>query len=162
MVDSLSCKLTTGDTDETYLRYLKYARGRLSDLKDYKRDGFYLSVIEDVSLKDFVDVRLRYCKEVHSSDCSECHSLVGVARDILDNGLVEVASVFRKHFPKVQYQSSKATRRLMQLPVVVFDICGAEQSFNTKLYAMERRQGVDYAEMIYLMRKAVPKRKILH
>ena len=109
----------------------------------------------------FVDVCLKYCKETHSSDCLECSSLVGVAKDILENELVEVSSVFRKYFPKVQYQSSKATRRLMQLSVVVFNLFESEKPSNGKLYLMEQKEGVDYGHMINLMRKAVHKSNML-
>ena len=72
---------------------------------------------------------------------------------MLENGIVQVTSVFRKHFPNVKYQSSKATKWIMQLPVVVFTICQtSEQSSSQKLYVVQQKKGVNYAEMIYFSR----------
>lgn len=47
---------------------------------------------------------------------------------------------------------------MMQLPVVVFDICDAEQSSNEKLCVIELKKGIDYEQLIYLMRKAIPRK----
>lgn len=136
------------------MTYLKHCKRRLSDLKDYKKSGYYQSLIDDLSLEDFICARQRYCRETHANDCQECCSLIGVARSILEDGIVELSCVFRKYFPQVNYQSSKATRRVMQLPVIVFS--SETGSGNQKLFVIEQKNGVDYSQMIYLIQKVVP------
>ena len=46
----------------------------------------------------------------------------------------------------------------MQLLVLVFDIRDAEHSYNKKLCVIELKKGIDYGQLIYLMRKAIPRK----
>ena len=48
----------------------------------------------------------------------DCPALTNLASEILQKGIVKVSEVFKVQFPS-KYQSDKAVRRLMQLPVVI-------------------------------------------
>lgn len=110
---------------------------KLSNEDSYKiDDGLYKSLIDNISLVEFSIVKLLYCEANHRNTCTECKALAECAIDISECGVTSLRKVFCKHFPKSKYISNKAVRRLMNLPVIIFDtktkLVGADRLFVTE------------------------------
>lgn len=110
---------------------------KLSNEDSYKiDDGLYQSLIDNISLVEFSNVKLLYCEANHMNTCTESKALAECAIDISECGVTSLRKVFCKHFRKSKYISNKAFRRLMQLPVIIFDtktkLVGANRLFVTE------------------------------
>ena len=108
--------------------------------------GIYLSRICDMTLTEFILARKLYCKmQVHSrwEECTQCLPLIKLANEISGHGLCQVSSLFKNLFSSNRYRSEKAVRKLIQLPVAVFELeiqgKGSQRHFVTEL-----NPGVDY------------------
>ena len=128
-----------------YRRYVIHVSSSLS--KGTKGSSVYLSNINDLTLNEFVVVRKLYCR-LHHGDatpehCCRCRPLVQLSERINAAGICELSVVYRAVFSDVQYQSHKAIRKLMQLPVAIFKLeLGGPGS--QRLYVSEIRLRVDY------------------
>ena len=102
-------------------------------------NGFYVSKISDLSLKEFVLARQEYCHQYHLKGCTECMRLISAAKCILTENVVKLQSVYVDHFLNKgsRYKSEKAVKRLMQLPVVVFPV---KQHQRVALYVTESEE----------------------
>ena len=82
--------------------------------------------VNDLTLNEFVVVRKLFCKLHHRDttpeECSRCHPLICLSERICSEGICELPSLYREVFPTLQYQSDKAVRKLMQLPVAIFKL----------------------------------------
>ena len=137
--------------------YAKYLTMKLSDLSQCKKDdGVYQSLIDELSLNDFIEARQEYCTSKHNvENCSKCIGLLGSARDVLELGIVELSILFKKHFPDINYVASKAVRRLMQLPVVV--VCLKLKGPGSQvLFVTESKRNVDYKSYAEWLKKLEP------
>lgn len=103
----------------------------------------------------FVKARAAYCLQNHAVGCRECNLLIQIAKDIIDEGVVDVADTFRKYYPKRLYKSYNAKRRFMALPVVVFEM-SSQQKGSQRLVMIEQQAGVDYITFVSLFRKLIP------
>ena len=70
-------------------------------------DGIYVSLIEGMTLEEFISVRKLYCEENHKKPCAECDCLVNAAGDILECVVVDLKSLFLRHFKTSSYKSDK-------------------------------------------------------
>ena len=106
----------------------------------------YLSSIHNLNLQEFILARKLYCKlQGHdiSDDCRICSPFINLANVILEQGICKVSSLFKRLFDNVKYQSDKAVRRLMQLPVAVFRM-ELQGPGSQCLFVTERQPGVNY------------------
>ena len=131
-----------------YERYLFHVKSNLSEqVKHLCSENVYLSSVKDITLNQFIVVRKWYCKFHHKNvtfqTCVKCQQLILLAEMIRDEVFCELSSLYRKIFPNLKYQSDKAIRKLMQLPVVIFKL-QLHGPGSQKLYICERRQMVDY------------------
>ena len=123
-----------------YERYLPYTRIGISDALKVD-SNLTKSLIEDVSLEDFVVAREMFCQRTHKQYlCDNCITLIEMAKDIQKRGVVPVSVIYRQH-SKVTYKPSKAVRLLMQLPVAVF-------RFSGQLFVTELVQGDDISKFV--------------
>ncbi|CAH3159030.1 unnamed protein product [Porites lobata] len=83
-------------------------------------DQLRFSRMTAVSLEEYRRYRAEYCTRYHKEQCVECDALINMALHISQKGIVKVSDVYKSQFPEKKYQSDKAVRRLMQLPVVIF------------------------------------------
>ena len=103
-------------------------------------EGRYISMIEHVSLKEFVLIRRVFCEKHHlAKTCQECSKLISAAQTILEKGITLLKDVFVKHFLKdsSKYKTDKAIRRLVQLPVAIIPIY-SKTNKSTTLYVTEK------------------------
>lgn len=138
-----------------YNRYVALKGSCLSDLTKCKvADGTYVSMIEDMTLEEFIDIRQLYCENNHAKPCSECRNLVAAAKEILKSLVVDLKTLFLEHFTIVSYKTDKAVRRIMQLPVVVIRVC-LEGPGSQRLYVTPKMRGVNYSLFPSLIEKCV-------
>jgi len=102
-----------------YLPYVKAGPG------ERPSKGIYLSNVKNLNLSEFILARKLYCKfQGHGNcwkDCKICSQLINLANTISEEGICQVSTIFRKLFNQI-YQSDKAIRKLMHLPVAVFEM----------------------------------------
>ena len=142
-----------------YNRYVASKGSCLSDITKCKvADGIYVSMIEDITLEEFVDVRQLYCENKHNKPCCfDCKNLAA-ARKIFNSVVVDLKTLFLEHFTTVIYKSDKAVRRIMQLPVAVIRLC-MEGPGSHKLYVTSKTRGVNYSLFPRLIEKLVISRR---
>ena len=110
---------------QLYERYLFHVNANLSKGAN-SGSKVYLSSINDLTLNEFFVVRKLFCKLHHRDtvprECSRCYPLIRLSEKIGNEGICELSSLHRALFPTVKYQSDKAVRKLMQLPVAIFKL----------------------------------------
>ena len=131
---------------QLYERYLFHVNANLSKGAN-SGSKVYLSSINDLTLNEFVVVRKLFCKLHHRDtkplQCSRCYPLICLSERICNEGICELSSLYRALFPTVKYQSDKAVRKLMQLPVAIFKL-ELSGPGSQRLYVSEMRATVDY------------------
>lgn len=143
--------------EQLYHRYLVHINSNLHKKAD-TGSKVYLSSVDDLALDEFVVVRKLYCKLHHGDsspeECHVCAPLICLAEKICDEGLCELSALYRAVFPNIRYQSDKAIRRLMQLPVAIFrlELSGPGSQ---RLYVSEIRKSLDYDAFTQLCQKAL-------
>ena len=145
----------TEECQQLYERYLFHVKSNLSEqAKHLCSENVYLSFVKDIMLNQFIVVCKWYCKFHHKNvtfqTCVKCQQLILLAEMIRDEVLCELSSLYRKMFPNLKYQSDKAIRKLMQIPVVIFKLQLHGRGLQ-KLYICERRQMVDYKAFFSVM-----------
>ena len=141
----------TDSIDESlYYEYLGQVNTNLSEGNKLSDDGIYVSKLNNMCLEDFSLLRSALCSRRHFNTCGECPRLINAAKDIVASGVCEVSHLFRKHFLS-SYRSFNATKRFMQLPVVVFKVC--QKPGMQKLYIIEKNGNVDYQTLVSLVHK---------
>ena len=139
--------------EEKFTKFTCNVRSGLSDLSKCTRgNGMYVSTMTSVSLKEYVTYRTEFCARFHKTNCMDCPALTNLASEILRKGIVKVAEVFKMQFSSSKYQSDKAVRRLMQLPVVIFK--------RENLFVTELRSDVNYDKMVDWIEKIVPQNDV--
>ena len=130
----------TAVDEEIFVNFRQNVCVGLSDLgKCCRGDGLYISMMTAVSLEPYQTNRAESCTRYHNEKCTECSALNKMASHILQEGIVKVCDLYKRQFPSHKYQSDKAVRRLMQLPVVIF-----KQEF---LFVTAYRPMLDYRKM---------------
>lgn len=98
-----------------YIKYKKYVGVDLS--QDYKIGNMYISH-EGILVK----ARQIHCDlHGHASNCY-CKSLIDAAKEIINNGICQLALLYKKYLNQFQYKSDKAVHQFMQLPVAIFPV----------------------------------------
>ena len=129
---------------EILQRYLSHIKVNKS--AEQPGRGIYLSRICDLTLTEFILARKLYFKmQVHSrwEECTQSLPLIKLANEISGHGLCQVSSLFKNLFSSNRYHSEKAVRKLMQLPVAVFEL-EIQGKGSQRLFVTELNPGVDY------------------
>ena len=104
-----------------FVKFVRNVRLNLSDQNASSQDDqLRFSRMTAVSLEEYRRYRAEYCTRYHKEQCVECDALINMVLHISQKGIVKVSDVYKSQFPEKKYQSDKAVRRLMQLPVVIF------------------------------------------
>ena len=128
-------------------------RLNLTDISEQSiRQGLYVSRMKSVSLEEYSAYRAKYCMMYHKNQCSACLPLMNMASHIIQEGIVKVSEVYKREFPATKYQSDKAVRRLIQLPVVILKL--------EHLFVTELKPDLDYRTLIDWIKKTMPGKEV--
>ena len=136
-----------------FVKFVRNVRLNLSDQNASSQDDqLRFSRMTAVSLEEYRRYRAEYCTRYHKEQCVECDALINMALHISQKGIVKVSDVYKSQFPEKKYQSDKAVRRLMQLPVVIFK--------QQHLYVTELRSEVDYKTFVDWIARTMPMKRV--
>ena len=101
----------------------------LTDIKLQTISQFVkVSLFEGLSLLEFIVAEKARCKEIHNNVpvCSRCSSLIDAANIIvLNENPVPLPYLWNKCFCDIPYNSEKARRKILQMPVCAVYVNGA-------------------------------------
>ena len=129
-----------------YKSYLAYC-------KDYTKiqHNICVSKCTELSLVEYCYIAHEYCMQFHDQQkCTHCQVMIKAGNIVIAHGLVLLSQVFKACFPDVTYTSTKAKRRLLQLPLVAVTI-GISSSGKAEVYLLEALKGLDYAKLTEFM-----------
>ena len=139
--------------DRHFHDFVCNVRLNLSDVSEQSvRQGLYISRMNAVCLEEYSAYQADYCMRYHKKHCSACPPLMNIASHIVQEGIVKVSEVYKREFPATKYQSDKAVRRLMQLPVVILKL--------EHLFVTELRPDLDYRTLINWIKKTMPGKEV--
>ena len=107
-----------------------------------------VSVINDLTLKDYYSVRKYTCHGTHVHSCT-CDSMLQVAAEVIKQGIVSLSETFKRNFPNITYHSRNAKRLLLQMPLVSILIRG-------ELFLMEKISNFNYSLLTTFFEKKLP------
>lgn len=82
-----------------------------------------VSLIEDLSLEQYLIAKAEKCQQDHET-CSTCCSMVEAGKVVLENKIVRLTYLWSKCFTGIAYESDKAQRRLLQMPLAALNVQG--------------------------------------
>ena len=138
-----------------YHKYAKYFLKRISCGNKVNPDLIH-SCIVDLSLKEFVVARTIYCYKNHENhvNCSVCKSFIGMAEEIIEKGLCPLTVLYRQHCDQ-PYKTDKATRLVMQLPVIIFLL-------NKQLFVTESDREINMTKFVSFTSQLVKPEHVSH
>ena len=80
-------------------------------------DGVIVLQISDFSLTGCVAMQSKLCATTHCQPCLNCPPLLKVANIVLKEGVCPLRQAFELTFPGVTYDTEKARRKLLQMPL---------------------------------------------
>ena len=111
-----------------------------------------VSRVSNLSLAEYVLALPAYCVAKHREGCSECSSLLQVAKTILENGFVKLSDAHRSAFPSVSYHSHSAKRKFLKMPLAALRV-GLPKSGYAEVFLFERFAGVNYHQFLQLLNR---------
>ena len=108
--------------------------------------GVCLSKFSDISLSQFVTVNSAECTASHYQPCAMCSPFLSIASIILKNGYHSLREGFTVVYPRVPYDTEKAKRKLLVMPLACIRIRqpSGGKAFNLLLELMP---AVDYSKI---------------
>ena len=82
------------------------------------------------------------CSMYDKAPCGNCNSLIYVANQVLCERYITLPEAFRKVSPQVKYDTSKARRKLLPMPLVTIRVGNPDLGYSFILL-LERYWGVD-------------------
>lgn len=119
---------------------------RLSETKIF--NGTRKSIMEGLSLAEYIMAKEAKCSQEHTN-CLNCSSLVNSAKTVLERKIVPLSALWTKCFHDTPYDSEKAQRRLLQMPLVAVKV-------NGRMYIFEKdSECSDYDAKVISIAKAI-------
>ena len=81
------------------------------------------SLFQDLTLAEYATAKEQNCREYHRDCKVNCQEMVQVSKIVLQRKLEPLSCLWRKAF-KTTYDSEKAQRRLLQMPIAVLKMNG--------------------------------------
>ncbi len=106
----------------------------------------HVSLVEDLSLSDYVRAREAHCSRFHRSPCVNCERMLRVAQLVLTEGYCSLYPAFSIVSPGVKYTAETARRKLLQMPLVAVRL-GNPNKGNSFTILLEYCHGVDYSRL---------------
>ena len=126
----------------TYIAESNHSGQRMQDICD----GVSVCCYSSLSLGDYVLARSEFCSRTHAQPCNICAQLLKVADAILKEGYVTLQEAYRLVSPNAKYDTEKAKRKLLQLPIASIRI-GQAASGTAFTILMEYHQSVQYDKL---------------
>ena len=111
-----------------------------------------VSRVRNLSLAEYMLALPAYCAAKHSESCTECSSLLQVAKTVLENGFVKLADAHRSAFPSVSYHSHSAKRKFLKMPLAALRL-GLPNSGYAEVFLFEHFAGVNYYQFLQLLNR---------
>ncbi len=109
-------------------------------------DSVHVSLVEGLSLSEYVRAREAHCAQFHKSPCAKCGSVIRVAQLVLTEGYCSLPLAFSIVSPGVKYSAETARRKLLQMPLVAVHV-GNPSKGNLFTILLEHCHGVDNSRM---------------
>ena len=98
---------------------------RLSDkLSQTVTEFVKVSAFEGLSLPQYVLAKNARCKQIHNycETCLKCSGLINAAKLIIEKNVVSLSYLWNKCYPNISYDSGKAQRKFLQMPICVLNV----------------------------------------
>lgn len=116
----------------------------LTDIKSQTISEFVkVSLFEGLSLSEYALAKNVRCEQIHNchNTCMKCSSLINAAKLVLEENVVPLPYLWNKCCPNMPYNSGKAQRKFLQMPVSAVTVNGA-------VYITEKKEThMDYASL---------------
>lgn len=99
------------------------------ELYKYKKinNSLDISIFEGRGLRDYVKVRKYVCCSEHCQPCKKCPPLLKVVEKIIEEGCIRLNEAVAICNPGLPYNSSRAKRKLLQMPLAAIKIPAPDQ-----------------------------------
>jgi hypothetical protein len=81
-----------------------------------------VSLIEGLSLKQYLLAKAEKCQREHKNCLTSCSSLVKAGNIVSEKKCVPLSYLWNKCFTSIAYESDKAQRRLLQMPLAALNV----------------------------------------
>ena len=102
-----------------------------------------VSELNRMSLDEYIQVSIEYCRTRHTDSCKRCLPLVIAAKLVKDRGICPLSHIYRQVFLFTKYNNRAAKRKLLQIPVAAIR-CGSPESGTSRTFLMEILPGCDH------------------
>ena len=127
--------------------YLKQCKKCLCDNKLQRVfESVHISLVEGLSLSEYVVARQYYCSRNHKTPCTTCERMLNVAQVVLSEGYCSLSKAFGVVSQEVTYSAEKARRKLLQMPLVSIRIGNPAKGKSSSII-LEHFHGVNYSKM---------------
>lgn len=114
----------------------KLADSKLQTITEFVKVN--VSLFEGLSLSEYIVAKKARCKEIHNNLalCSKCYSLIDAATIILNENPVTLPCLWNRCFNNIPYNSGKAKRKILQMPVSALSV-------NNAIYVTEKKETLE-------------------
>lgn len=120
---------------EATTSYLLYSKQSLNNYTVIN-ENTSVSKLDDLSLKEYTDVKKYICEQEHGQPCPDCPPFLHAAEMILQGHICSLSHVFKSSFPGVTYTAENAKRRLLQMPLATLRL-GQPSTGKSEIVVME-------------------------
>lgn len=107
-------------------------------------DGIYVSRINNIALRDYVQLLTAYCSTYHPPNCLLCAQFIQVGKLVVHRGMIPLSELYRTCFPSKSYTSYSARSTVLRhLPLACVRIGNIECGTSSVL-VMEYNSGMDF------------------
>lgn len=99
--------------------------------------GIYSSVMQGLTLEQYIKAKLIKCSQNHESNCKVCAPMIKAGTIILDTKYIKLPVLWNMVFQNQRYDCQKAQRRFLQMPLVSVNVAGG-------VYLCEKKDEMDF------------------
>ena len=108
-----------GRSNELIDLYVQQSKKQLCDNSAQKvSDAVHVSLVEHLSLSEYVIARRAFCDLMHRTPCITCQRMLMVAQIVLSDGYCCLRRAYSIVSPDTEYNPFNARRKLLQMPLV--------------------------------------------
>ena len=136
-----------GRINELINLYTQQSKKQLCDNSVQKvSDTVYVSLVEHLSLSDYIIARRAFCDLMHTAPCTTCEQMLMVAQIVSNDRYCSLCRAYSIVSPDTEYHSFNARRKLLQMPLV--SVCvGDPAKGRSFTILIEHSHGANYSRM---------------